>query len=224
MSANKATRHCFALIVGQGGRSILAETTEMMGAEDLLAAGAVNAQVARKIYSIVDRMERLVLECGEDIRGSQPTGDNILGVLTTIEKESVGAILKAGEATIVAVVEFAEAPGPCRWAVHHGYARLGESITGIAAGGAQVLSTGGGHRINHPLMTTIRVTSNRIAAQKMRDTVELDVSKIFEGTSVEEAGERIYNEVLKTASGKVTRCEILTENNAFAIHRVGVSL
>jgi altronate dehydratase len=30
--------------------------------------------------------------------------------------------------------------------------------------------------------------------------------------------------VLDTASGKLTKCEILRENNAFAIHRIGISI
>jgi altronate dehydratase large subunit len=58
----------------------------------------------------------------------------------------------------------------------------------------------------------------------MKDTVEMDVSDMFDGTSIEEAGLRVYNEVLETASGKLTKCEILRENNAFAIHRIGISI
>jgi altronate dehydratase large subunit len=227
MSSNKATGYCSDLIIGQGGRSILAETTEMMGGEDVLAARASTPMIAQRIYEIVARMEKRALECGEDIRGSQPTGDNILGGLTTIEEKSLGAIQKAGHASIVNVLEYAQQPGAASGVYimdtpGHG----GESITGIAAGGAQILifSTGGGHTINHPLMTTLRVTGNRISAEKMSDTVELDVSDIFDGTSIEEAGERIYNELLDTASGKLTKCEILRENNGFAIHRVGISI
>lgn len=227
ISSNKATGHCTDLVIGQGGRAILAETTEMMGSEEVLAARARTPQVAKRIYEIVARMEKRATECGEDIRGSQPTGDNILGGLTTIEEKSLGAILKAGKSAILDVVEFAEQPGPesglyIMDTPGHG----GESITGIAAGGSQILifSTGGGHTINHPLMTTLRVTGNRISARKMKDTLEVNVSDIFDGTPIEEAGERIYNEVLDCASGKLTTCEILKENNAFAIHRIGISV
>ena len=100
------------------------------------------------------------------------------------------------------------------------------AVTGIAAAGSQVLtfSTGGGHTINHPVMTTIRLTGNRISYEKMKDTVEVDVSDIFDGTPIEEAGIRLYNEVIDTASGKLTKCEILKENNAMAIHRIGISI
>ncbi len=227
LSSNLATGYCSDLIIDAGGRSILAEVTEMMGGEHLLAERAVNREVAEKLLAAVRRMEERALASGEDIRGTQPTGDNIAGGLTTIEEKSLGAIKKSGTKPIRDVLEYAASP-PKESGLYvmdtpgHG----AESITGIAAGGAQILifSTGGGHTINHPVMVTLRVTGNKVSFEKMRDTMELDVSDIFTGTTVEEAGERIYREVLETASGKLTKCEILKEMAGFAIHRVGPSI
>ena len=93
-------------------------------------------------------------------------------------------------------------------------------------GGSQVLSfsTGGGHTINHPLMSTIRITGNPVSAKLQRDTLDVDVSDIFTGTTIEEAGRRVYNEVIDVASGKMTKAEILHEDNAFAITRTGPSV
>lgn len=227
ISSNKAVGICSDLIIDQGGRSIMAETTEMMGGEDVLVARAVSKEVGDRIWFITKRMEQRALESGEDIRGSQPTGDNIEGGLSSIEEKSLGAIQKSGSKTIMDVVDFAYPIGKASGLYvmdtpGHG----AESITGIAAAGAQILtfSTGGGHTINHPVMTTIRLTGNRISYQKMKDTVEVDVSDVFDGTPIEEAGIRLYNEVIETLSGKLTKCEILKEHNAFAIHRVGVSI
>ena len=102
----------------------------------------------------------------------------------------------------------------------------GESIPGIAAAGSQIMifSTGGVHTINPPLMITVRVTGNAASFKRMEDTMEVDVSDIFQGTSIKDAGLRIYNEILDTASGKLTKCEVLKENNGFAIHRIGPSV
>lgn len=227
ISSNKASGVVSDLVIDLGGRSILAETTEMLGGEEVLVSRAVSKEVADKIWFITKRMEKRALESGEDIRGSQPTGDNILGGLSSIEEKSLGAIQKSGTKPIVDVVDYAseigKAPGLYIMDTPgHG----GESITGIAAAGSQVLtfSTGGGHTINHPVMITIRLTGNRHSYELMKDTVEVDVSDIFEGTPIEEAGLRLYNEVLETASGKMTKCEILRENNAMAIHRIGISI
>ena len=228
LASNPAVGYCSDMMIDQGGRSILAETTEMMGGEDVLARRAVNEEVAQKIYDIVEAMEKKILEYGVDLRGSQPTGDNIAGGLSTIEEKSIGAIQKSGTKPIIDVIEYAQTPGkePGLYIMDtpgHG----GESITGIAAGGAQIMffSTGGGHTINHPLMITIRVTGHRESFELMKPTMEADLSDIFsEGTSIEEAGERIYNELLDTASGKMTKAEILKEYNAFAINRIGPSV
>ncbi|MFQ5895792.1 MAG: UxaA family hydrolase [Nitrospinota bacterium] len=227
LSHNKATGWVTEQVVRLGGRALMAETTEMMGGEDVLAAQCVRPELGERIWAMVRRMEGQCLAMGVDLRGSQPTGDNIEGGLTTIEEKSLGAIQKAGKAPIVDVLDWAGRPGRMAGLYlmdtpGHG----GESITGIAAGGATVMifSTGGGHTINHPLMATIRISGNPRSVELMRDTTEVDVSDIFEGTSIEEAGLRVYNEVLEVASGKMTKAEILNENNAFAINRCGPSV
>ncbi len=227
ISHNKATGWVTDQVVKFGGRALLAETTEMMGGEDVLAAKCVRPALGKKIWRMVEEMEEKILACGVDLRGSQPTGDNMEGGLSTIEEKSLGAIQKAGSVPIVDVIPYSvrakkipglhvmDTPG-------HG----GESITGIAGGGAQVLifSTGGGHTINHPLMSTIRITGNPVSAKLQRDTLDVDVSDIFTGTSIEVAGRRVYDEVLDVASGKMTKAEILHEDNAFAITRTGPSV
>jgi len=227
LSHNKASGKCSDMVIARGGRSILAETTEQMGGEHFLAERCVTKKLAEKIYANTSRMERRALECGEDIRGSQPTGDNMEGGLSTIEEKSLGAIQKAGTAPIVGVVDFAEPIGKKSglWVMDspgHG----GESITGICASGAQILvfSTGGGHTINHPLMITIRSTGNKTSFELMKDTMELDLSDMFDDMSLEEAGEKVYREVIDTCSGMMTKAEVLKEYNAFAIHSVGPSI
>ncbi len=228
LSSNPALGHCSDMIVAAGGRSILAELTELMGAEEWLASKAINKDVADKIWKVIGDFEQRILQTGEDIRGTNPTGDNIAGGLSTIEEKSLGAAKKSGSATIQGVVDWAENP-PDKPGVYlmatpgHG----AESITGIAAGGAQVLvfSTGGGHTISHPIMPTIKVTGNPFSAKFMADTLDLDLSDILEGRlSLEEAGRLILREVIETASGKPTKSELLFEHNTgFAIHRIGMS-
>ena len=102
----------------------------------------------------------------------------------------------------------------------------GESITGIAASGSQVMSfsTGGGHTINHPLMITMRLTGNRESWQLMNETMEVDVSDMFDGTSLDEAGERLYDEIIDICNGKMTKAEVIREWNGFAINRCGPSV
>ena len=214
-------------VIEAGGRALGAETTEMMGGEGLIKDRAKTPEVDEKLLGLIERMEKNILACGVDVRGSQPTGDNIAGGLSTIEEKSLGAMQKWGTKPIVGVVEYAEPIGDESglWLMDspgHG----GESITGIAAAGSQVMSfsTGGGHTINHPLMITMRLTGNRESWEKMKDTMEVDVSDMFEGTSLDEAGERLISEVLDICDGKMTKAEALKEFNGFAINRCGPSV
>ncbi|HUT91835.1 MAG TPA: UxaA family hydrolase [Thermoguttaceae bacterium] len=214
-------------VIEAGGRALGAEVTEMMGGEELIKARAKTPQIAEKLLGMIARMEERILACGVELRGSQPTGDNIAGGLSTIEEKSLGAMQKWGTKPIVGAVEYADRIGdePGLWLMDtpgHG----GESITGIAAAGSQVMSfsTGGGHTINHPLMITMRLTGNRESWEKMQDTMEVDVSDMFEGTTLEEAGQRLFDEVLELCDGKMTKAEALREFNAFAINRCGPSV
>jgi len=214
-------------VIEAGGRALGAETTEMFGGETLIRNKAKTPEIAEKILGFIKAMEQRILACGVDLRGSQPTGDNIAGGLSTIEEKALGAMQKWGNKTIVGALEYAERIGDESglWIMDtpgHG----GESITGIAAAGSQVMSfsTGGGHTINHPLMITIRLTGNSESWKRMQETMEIDVSDMFQGTSLDEAGERLFNEVLDTCDGKMTKAEALKEFNAFAINRCGPSV
>jgi altronate dehydratase large subunit len=214
-------------IIEAGGRALGAETTEMMGGEELIKARAKSPEVAEKLLGFIKKMEQTILACGVDVRGSQPTGDNIAGGLSTIEEKSLGAMQKWGTKPIVGAVEYADPIGKESglWLMDtpgHG----GESITGIAAASSQVMSfsTGGGHTINHPLMITMRLTGNRESWEMMQDTMEVDVSDMFEGTSLDTAGERLLDEVLDLCDGKMSKAEAFREFNAFAINRCGPSV
>jgi altronate dehydratase large subunit len=215
-------------VVSVGGRSILAEVTELMGAEQWLAERAVSDEVAQKIWDVCRDMEELILLSGEDLRGSQPTGDNIVGGLTTIEEKSLGGAKKSGTAPIRDVIDYAESPGP-ESGVYLMYTpgQGGESISGIAAAGSQILvfTTGGGHSIGHPIMPTIKATANPMSWAAMKDTIDVDLTDMIKGRlSVAKAGERLLDELIAVASGKLTKSEILREDTDFAINRAGISV
>jgi altronate dehydratase large subunit len=58
----------------------------------------------------------------------------------------------------------------------------------------------------------------------MHETMEVDVSDMFGGTTLDEAGERLFNEVMELCDGKMTKAEAMREFNGFAINRCGPSV
>jgi len=229
LAGNPATGICSDMVIAEGGRSILAECTEWMGCEEWLTSRAASPAIAEQIVAGVQHIEQRALASGEDIRGSQPTGDNMVGGLTTIEEKSMGAVKKGGSAPIVGYLDVAEIPTDTTPGLYvmYGPGHGAESISSMAAAGCQVLvfSTGGGHTSSHPIMPTIKVTGNAESYRLMADTVELDVSGVLRGEiTLEQAGQMIFDEVVAVASGRLTKSETLKDDNSFAIHRVGISI
>ncbi len=229
LASNPATGLCSDRLIAEGGRTILAECTEWMGCEEWLTSRAVSEEVAEKMLAGVKNMEDRGLRSGEDIRGSQPTGDNIVGGLTTIEEKSMGAVKKGGSAPVIDYLDIAQPPTSDKPGLYvmYGPGHGAESISSMAAAGCQVLvfSTGGGHTSSHPIMPTIKVTGNARSYELMDDTVDLEISGVLrDEMTLEEAGKIIFDEVLAVANGRITKSEALKDDNSFAIHRIGPSI
>ncbi len=205
---------------------ILSETSEMIGAEHLLAARAINKGVARKIYGIVERVEESARRAGVDIRGSQPTPGNIRGGITTIEEKSLGCMYKAGTKPIQGVVEYAESVrGEGLWIMDTPGQDV-ESITAMAAGGAQIVvfSTGLGTPAGCPIAPVIKVTGNPETARRMKAHIDVDAGTILQGRdTIDGVGERIFLLLLDVAGGQKTKAE-RWGNWEFGINRTGVTL
>jgi altronate dehydratase large subunit len=210
------------MVVKAGGTVILPEATEWIGAEHLLAKRAVNEEIGKKIYAVVDKYISKVLSLGIDIRGSQPTPGNIEGGITTIEEKSLGTICKGGNSPIQGLLEYGEKPPGKGLYVMDEPGLDVESITGLAAAGSQLITftTGVGTPVGSPIAPVIKVTGNHRTYEKMNDNIDIDVSTVLEGKeTLQQAGERILKEILEVASGKRSKAEIL-KNREFAIYRV----
>ena len=214
ISGNPAVGNASDRLLELGGTVLLSETPEIIGAEHVLAKRAVNSKVAKKLLNSVKKMEALAKKAGfSDIRSSNPSADNIKGGLTTLAEKSLGAILKAGNKQLIGVLDYAEPlpPKPGFYFMHTA-APACESLTGLAAGGVQlvVFNTGLGNPIANPVTPTIKVSGNPYTVKKSADDLDLDLSKIItKGISIENAGNNVFHEILKVANGKMTFSEIV---------------
>lgn len=226
ISANPALGVASDTLIDAGGTVILAETTEIIGAEHLVAARAVNEQVARRCYQTIERCEALATGMGVDMRGGQPTPGNIAGGLSSIEEKSLGCIHKAGSRPLRDVIPYA-APVAGKglvWMDTPGQDI--EQITGMVAGGCHlvVFTTGRGTCCGSPIAPTIKVSTTTALFDKMGDNIDLDAGPIITGAAtVAAVGGAIFAEMLAVAAGKLTKAEILGFND-FAINRVGPTL
>jgi len=223
LTANPALGVASDLLVAEGGTAIFTETTEMLGAEQILAKRAADAEVERHIYEKIAAAEAKAKSMGVDIRGSQPSPGNIAGGLTTIEEKSLGCIRKGGSTTIMQVVGYAEKPTEKGLIVMDGAALDVESNIGLIASGVQVIvfTTGRGTPVGTPSVPVIKVSTNSNIYQRMKENMDINAGVIVDGeATLQEVGKGILNEIVEVASGKQTKAEILGHRE-FNIHTLG---
>jgi altronate dehydratase large subunit len=213
-------------LIAAGGGIVIGETTEIIGAEHVLAARCASQETSDELYHIVNRFEKEVERMGADMRGGNPSPGNIAGGLTTIEEKSLGCISKCGTAPIKGVIEYSsEIP-------KHGLYFMDspgndiECVSGMAAGGAHIVcfTTGRGTPTGAAVVPVIKITGNKRMFERMSDNMDIDVGDMLAGTlSLEEAGQSIWQEIKDVANGKLTKAEILGHQE-FSINRIGPSL
>ena len=221
ITANPAIGVASDLLVKQGGTSVLSETQELIGAENLLAERAVNKKVAEDIINIVKRAEQSSLNFGVDIRSTNPGPGNKEGGITTLEEKSIGAAHKGGNAVIQEVVEYAVKPSKKGLIIMDTPGTDVDSVTGILAGGAQVcvFSTGRGTPVGAPIAPVIKIVSNTQTYHSMKETIDINAGKIIDGfCTVQDIGKEIFNEIIEVCNGKMTKAEQLGCGE-FAIYR-----
>lgn len=214
IASNPAVGWAADALVDAGGTVVLSETSEWMGGEHLLAERAADPEIGRKIIEAVERVERDAVARGVDIRGQQPTPDNIAGGLTTIEEKTLGAIRKAGTRPIVGFVEFAQRPVKPGLNLMDTAAPAAESMTALAAGGCQMIlfSTGQGNPSGDAIAPTLKVSGNPGTVARLGDAIDVEVSEIIEGTgTLDGAGRRVHEAMMAVAEGMFVRSEIYNE-------------
>ncbi len=223
IAGNAVIGMVFDRLIAEGGTAIFSETTEVIGADHLIAKRAVNEEVARKFRSLVERQEAMIKATGEDIRGTQPTRGNIAEGLTTIEDKSLGAMAKTGKSPLQGALEHGEKPDGKGLYFMDGSAQTSELVSGEIAAGAHIhlYSTGGGITSSFrcvagwggemPIVPQISVVSRQ---SKPRDSQEKNFFDIYADTivegaeSVEQVADRLLDEVIAVASGKQTKREM----------------
>ena len=210
ISANPALGAAVDLLVRHGGTAILSETPEVYGGEHLLTRRAASPEVAAKLLARIRWWEAYTARHGMKM-DNNPSAGNKAGGLTTILEKSLGAIAKSGTTNLADVFEFAQ-PVATRGLVFMdtpGYDPV--SATGQVAGGANLIcfTTGRGSAYGCAPSPSLKFSTNTALWQRQAEDIDLDCGAIVEGTdTVQACGERIFQLMLETASGRKSKSEL----------------
>jgi len=222
ITANPALGVASDILAGFGGSPVLAETTEIFGAEHLLVRRARNREVAERLLARIADYRTYLNRFGGSF-DDNPAPGNKEGGLSNILEKSLGAVAKGGTSPLMEVVDYAErvrAPGLV-FMNTPGYDPV--SLAGLAAGGANVIAftTGRGSAIGFATIPVVKIATNSATYRRMRDNMEVNAGAITDGErSVAEVGREIFEMVLRVASGERTASERLGHRE-FVPWRIG---
>ena len=159
---------------------------------------------------------------------NNPSPGNKAGGLTTILEKSLGAMAKAGSTDLVDVVGYAETvAGPgFVFMDTPGYDPV--SATGQVAGGANVVcfTTGRGSVFGCKPAPSVKIATNTPMFRRLEEDMDINCGTVLDGTeTVAEAGQRIFEAVLRVAGGERTKSEESDFGGAeFAPWQLGVTV
>jgi altronate hydrolase len=209
VSANPALGAASDLLVRHGGTVILSETPETYGAEHLLTRRAVSKEVGEKLVDLMRWWEDYTRQEGAEMNAN-PSPGNKAGGLTTILEKSLGAMAKAGSTNLVDVVRYAEEVKARGFVFMDtpGYDPV--AATGQVAGGANLIcfTTGRGSVFGCKPAPSIKLATNTPMFKHIEDDMDVNCGTVLDGDeSVQQAGQRIFNLILRVASGERTKSE-----------------
>jgi altronate dehydratase large subunit len=224
LAANPATGLAADMLIEEGGKVIFTEVQEMAGTQHILARRAVNDQVAKDIYEMIDRQENRLRASGVDSRWISK--GNIEGGLTTLEEKSLGAIMKGGTKQIQGVLkndwEKFEKPTRTGLWLQDGTGWDVASVTHMVAAGAQIVcfTSGRGSTTGHAIAPVIKITGNTKTYNLLKDNIDINAGTMLDGSeSLRDVGKRIFNTIISVANGKKTKAEALGYNDFLVFMR-----
>ncbi len=229
IAGNPVIGNLFDRIIAASGTAFFGETTEIIGAEHVLARRGINDEVSRKILEAAAEIETIAKATGEDIRTVNPVPSNIAGGISSLEEKSLGAIHKSGSAPIQGVLKYGERPEGKGLYFVDNWMSMGSIFAGYAASGAQlvIFQLGGGGLVGNDLLYTstaviaplLWTTANPKTLAMAPTSIDFYSGTVIEGEdTIEKAGGKLLQVVLDIASGTMTKVETLRHTDPTQIY------
>ncbi|CAN5383048.1 altronate dehydratase family protein [soil metagenome] len=226
ISANPAIGYTSDLLVALGGSVILSEFPELCGVEQNLIDRCVDTADAERFSGLVKIYSKRAEELGSGF-DMNPSPGNIKDGLITDAIKSAGAAKKGGTSPVVDVLDYPEKVTKPGLTLLCTPGNDVESTTAEVGSGANIVlfTTGLGTPTGNPIAPVIKISTNTKLFNKMSDIIDIDTGTIVDGDeTIEQAGERILNYVIKVAGGDIEVSAVRHGQEDFIPWKRGVSL
>ena len=226
ISANPAIGYTSDLLVALGGSVILAEFPELCGVEQNISDRCVTTDAAKRFGDLMRIYNERAKASGSGF-DMNPSPGNIKDGLITDAIKSAGAAKKGGTSPVVDVLDYPEMVTKPGLNLLCTPGNDVESTTAEVAAGANIVlfTTGLGTPTGNPITPVVKLSSNTVLYNKMHDIIDINTGTIIEGEeTIEQAGERILEYIIKAASGEIEVSAVRHLQNDFIPWKRGVSL
>jgi altronate hydrolase len=226
ITANPAIGHLSDLVAALGGKSILAEFPELCGVEQSLIDRCKNGETADKFITLMRTYAARAEAVGSGF-DMNPSPGNIKDGLITDAMKSAGAARKGGTSPVNDVLDYPQ------YATATGLNLLCtpgndvEAVTAQVGSGANIVlfTTGLGTPTGNPIAPVVKLATNSELANRMHDIIDIDTGGVIsKGTTIEQMGESILEQVVSIASGDTRTKAELKPQEDFIPWKRGVSL
>lgn len=223
LTANPLAGQMTDRVAAAGGTSIITEIPEIFGAEQLLLNRAADSAVFAAGVGVVERFKRYFTDNNQPVH-ENPSPGNIAGGITTLEEKSLGAVQKAGQASLTDVIGYGQQAARPGLTLLEAPGNDAVSSTALAAAGAHIIlfTTGRGTPLGFPV-PTIKIASNSDLAARKAHWIDFDAGPVLQGEPMEAAAGRLFDLIIATASGAQT-CNERNDEREIAIWKRGVTL
>jgi altronate hydrolase len=226
ITANPALGAAMDILVRHGGTAILSETPEIYGVEHTLTRRAVSREVGEKLVERI-RWWKEEYAVGRDVQiNGKVSPGNQAGGLANIFEKSLGSSMKGGTGPLMEVYKYAE-PVTTKGLVFMdtpGYDPC--SATGQIAGGANLIAftTGRGSAFGAKPVPSLKLATNTPMYRRLEEDMDINCGEVLDGTaSMAEMGQKIFEQLLRTASGQRTKSEELgVGDHEFVPWQIGI--
>ncbi len=225
ITANPALGAAMDILVRHGGTAILSETPEIHGVEYMLTRRAISREVGQKLLDRLAWWEEYTRGHNGQFNGVVGPG-NQAGGLANIFEKSLGSAMKGGTTPLQAVYEYAEPIDTAGFVFMDSPGYDPVASTGQIASGANLIcfTTGRGSMFGSKPAPTIKLASNTPMFKRLEEDMDVNCGLVLDGElSVQAMGERIFEQILRSASGEPTKSELLgLGDNEFVPWHLGI--